>query len=189
LVTFTTALSEPLILCLFFFLILQILIFHFHTHFLLCKKAVKHRGTEKYFVTMGAAVSRWREFRDKFLSSSCHIITAKVSLFRRGFFTVNMRHLTQNIKTLIQRLSFRFVPLTFTPLGTWLKRGSFQIHEKMKDQRQLSVPPGLVWDKRNSCDHTHSTAGSSCVKKRNYENEHTKLGYIFLIRAIQSRCE
>jgi hypothetical protein len=70
-----------------------------------------------------------------------------------------------------------------------VERGSFQRQKKMKDQRQLSVAPGLVCDKPNSYDHTHSGAGYSRVKKRNYENEHIEPGYIFIFRAVQSRCE
>jgi hypothetical protein len=142
LVTFTTALTETFILCLFSF-ILQILIFHFLTYFVFCKKTVKHPETGKYFVTGGAAVVRWREFCNNFLSTFCHIITANVSLFRRGFFTFDMLHLLQNIKTLIQRLSFRFVPLFFTPLSSWLKGGVFR--DKRKWRINISLVFRQVW--------------------------------------------
>jgi len=60
LVSYTTALSEILILCVFSFN-LQSLIFQFLTYFVFCKKAVKHREMGQYFVAMGAAIFRLRE--------------------------------------------------------------------------------------------------------------------------------
>jgi len=69
-----------------------------------------------------------------------------------------------------------------------LKTGSFQRQKKINDKHQLSVLPGLECDKQNSCVHTQSGAGLSRAKKRNNEDEHIKPGYMFLIRAIQSRC-
>lgn len=149
---------------------------------------MKPRETGKYFVAMGAAIFGWRGSRCNSLPNSSQIITSNDSLFRRGFFTLDMPDLPQKITALIQWLSFRFVPLSFTPLDTRLKWGSFQRQKKRRDQHQLSVSPGLDCDKRNLCVRTQSGAGWSCVKKRNYEDEHTKPGYIFLIRAIQSRC-
>lgn len=115
LVSFTKGLSEILILCIFS-LIVEILIFHFHTYFVFCKKAVKYRETGEYLVAVGAAIFRWRVFRYTSLSNSCQIITSKDSLFRRGFFTLDMLDLPQEIKTLIQWLSFRFVSLIFTQM-------------------------------------------------------------------------
>ena len=97
-VSFTTASSEMLVLCIFSF-ILQGLIFQFLAYFLFCKKAVKHREMGKYFVTMGAAIFRWREFRYDPLPNSCKIIISKDSLFLRVFFILDMLKLPQ--KTLV----------------------------------------------------------------------------------------
>lgn len=127
---------------------------------------MKHRETGKYFVAIGATVFRWREIHYNSLPNSYKIVTSKVSLFRSGFFTLDMLDLPQKIKTLIQWLSFRFVPLIFTPMDTRFKTESFQRQKKIKDQHQLSVSSGLECDKGNSCVHTQSGAGSSCVKKR-----------------------
>jgi hypothetical protein len=61
------------------------------------------------------------------------LITSKDLLFRRGFFILDMLDLHQKIKTLIQWLSFRFVPLIITPMDKRLKTGSFQRQKKIKD--------------------------------------------------------
>ena len=135
LVSFTTAFSKTLIICIFSFNS-KILIFHFYSYFVFCKKGVKHRETRKFFVAMGAATFRWKELRGNSLSISCHIITAKDSLFRHGFFTLDMLHLPQKNKTIIQWLSYRFVPLIFTLLNTWLKWGAF----RDKEGRSESAP-------------------------------------------------